>query len=70
MGLLEAALANITCGVTEAGSRFTLARCLKMSGDPGESIYDPSRSERPLVAAAPLHKPGFPDGDRRYLRHF
>lgn len=51
MGLLEAALANITCGGTEAGSRFTLARCLKMSGDPGESIYDPSRSGRPLVAS-------------------
>lgn len=69
MGLLEAALANITCGHTGVGSRFTLW-CLKMSGDPGESIYDLSRSERPLAAAAPLHKPGFPDADRRYLRHF
>lgn len=69
MGLLEAALANITCGRTGAGSRFTLCR-LKMSGDPGKSIYDLSRSERPVAAAAPLHKPGFQDGERRYLRHF
>lgn len=41
-----------------------------MSGEPGESIYDLSRCERPLAVAAPLHKPGFLDGDRRYLRCF